>query len=130
MLINTFPHFVYKENKQYQLDLSYRKTINSNGNFVWTVVYVGDDGILYREENINTDILYTNFIKYCNNNNIIINPTDILPITVLGDGVYTGTIVGHNFTYNGNNYFSYIGVKSIIPMQYTIHVQNGKEVIL
>ena len=52
MLTNTFPHFVYRENKQYQLDLSYRKTINSNGCFVWTVVYVGNDGILYREENI------------------------------------------------------------------------------
>jgi hypothetical protein len=70
MLINPFPHIVYKNNAPYMLDLAYRKSIQGE-QFTWILTYVGDNGILYREENISTDILLKNFDVFCNKNKIV-----------------------------------------------------------
>lgn len=69
-LINPFPHFVYKDNKQYRLDLSYRKSIKDEI-FVWILTYVGDDGILYIESNTDTTTLLKDFEKFCSTNKIV-----------------------------------------------------------
>lgn len=69
-MINPFPHFVYKDNKQYRLDLSYRKSVKDE-NFVWILTYVGDNGILYRAENVDTTTLLRDFDKYCLTNKIV-----------------------------------------------------------
>lgn len=69
-LINPFPHFVYKDNKQYRLDLSYRKSIKDEI-FVWILTYVGDDGILYIESNTDTTTLLKDFEKFCATNKIV-----------------------------------------------------------
>jgi hypothetical protein len=52
------------------LDLAYRKSIQGE-QFTWILTYVGDNGILYREENISTDILLKNFDVFCNKNKIV-----------------------------------------------------------
>lgn len=70
MLINPFPHIVYKNNAPYMLDLAYRKSMQLE-QFTWILTYVGDNGILYREENMNTNILLENFEKFCTTNKIV-----------------------------------------------------------
>jgi hypothetical protein len=52
------------------LDLSYRKSIKEE-NFVWILTYVGDNGILYRAENVDTTTLLKDFEKFCLTNKIV-----------------------------------------------------------
>lgn len=46
---------------------------------------------------------------------------DLPPVTILGDGVYTGTIFGYTFIYNSKKYKSKWGVRGInCPITITI----------
>ena len=69
MLINPFPHIIYKDKEPYKLYLSYNP--NHEGEFEWILTYVGPCGILYRDTSMSTDVLLKNFDVYCNKNQIV-----------------------------------------------------------
>ena len=48
-------------------------------------------------------------------------------VTVLGDGVYRGTLCAHCFTYNGKQYETEVGIRTSIPQPWTIVIRNGEE---
>ena len=49
-------------------------------------------------------------------------------VKILGDGKFHGKMAAHNFEYNGNHYYSEIGVRSPIPVPFTVNIKNGKEI--
>lgn len=50
------------------------------------------------------------------------------PVTVLGDGTYDGTLKAHCFNYNGKDYWSETGIRTMIPQPWTVTIKNGKVV--
>lgn len=62
------PLYVTKDEEQYQLFLEYRTNIDNV--FKWVVSYVGTHGILYRKLDDDLDVIHTDFLKFCNDNNV------------------------------------------------------------
>ena len=65
-------------------------------------------------------------IEYINES--IANSIEDLPkVETLGDGLFTGQLSGNCFTFEGNKYYSPIGILSIAPgPYYTFEIKEGK----
>lgn len=67
-----FPHVVYDENEEeYYLYLEFRP--NQNFEFLWHLTYVGNHGILYKNENEDANNLLKDFYDFSFKNNIKYN---------------------------------------------------------